>query len=197
MIPSRAEIISSTVGGLRLLFFKPDGLGRLTRDNGAPLRSFFTLILSLPALALSAETLRRNIAMEESGLHFFAIWLLCDAVIWLGFPVLMLGIAAQLPLRVRVPFFIQAFNWLLLPAQYLGVAVEWLSDSTLLPSDLTEALSFVAGVWVLAAEWWLARRILAVSAGQAALLILMHFMLAYALASLAIARTTLSLVAPG
>ncbi|HKY93882.1 MAG TPA: hypothetical protein VJL84_01200 [Kiloniellales bacterium] len=189
MIPSRAEIINSTVGGVRLLLFKPDGLQRLTRDGGAAWRSFFALILSLPALFFLLEGLRGTFALEEPGLHFYGLWLLTETVIWLAYPVLLLTMSRQLPLRMRVPFFIQALNWLLLPAQYLALAVGWLSKSTLLPHDLTEALNVVVGIWVLVAEWWLARRILAVGAGQAALLILLHFMLGYALTTWALGRT--------
>jgi hypothetical protein len=195
MIPSRAEIISSTVGGFRLLFFKPDGLGRLTRDGDAPWRSFFAIVLSLPALFLFLEGQRGYLPMEDAGLHFYALWLLCDLISWLAFPVLLLAIARQLPLRMRVPFFIQALNWLTLPAQYIVLAVGWLSTSQLLPHDLSEVLGIVSVIWMLVAEWWLARRILAVSAGQAALLTLLHFMLSFALQSWAVGRTVL-LMAP-
>jgi hypothetical protein len=191
MIPSRAEIIASTIGGFRLLFFKPDGLQRLSRDTGAPWRSFFAVVLSLPALFLLLEGLREIFALEEPGFHFYALWLLTEVIVWLAFPVLLLTLSRQLPLHMRVPLFIQALNWLLLPAQYLTLAMSWLVDSTVLPQDLSEALNVVAGVWVLVAEWWLARRILAVGAGQAALLVLLHFMLSYALSAFAIGRTLL------
>jgi len=197
MIPSRAEIVSSTIGGFRLLLFKPDGLQRLSRDAGAPWRSFFALVLSLPALALMLDGLRDIFDMEEPGLHFYALWLLTEVVIWLAFPVLLLSLSRQLPLRMRVPLFIQALNWLLFPAQYVGLALGFLSESRLLPHDLFEVLNVVAGIWVLVVEWWLARRVLAVSAGQATLLVLLHFMLSYALSAFAIGRTVLPLMTSG
>lgn len=193
MIPSRAEIISSTVGGFRLLLFKPDGLARLSRDGDAPLRSFFAWALCLPALFLFLEGLRGTLPMQEPDLPFYALWLLCDAVSWLAFPVLLLAMARQLPLRMRVPFFIQSMNWLTLPAQYIVLTASWLSQSLLLPHDFSEALGVASVVWVLVAEWWLARRILAVGVGQAVLLTLLHFMLSYALQTWAIGRTALPL----
>lgn len=191
MIPSRAEIVSSTIGGARLLFFKPDGLGRLSRDSDAPWRSFLVWFLLLPALFLGLEGLRDSAAMEEAGFHFYALWTLCSIVQWLAFPVLLLTVAGHLPLRMRVPLFVQALNWMAFPAQYILLVAGWLSDSRLLPHEIAGALGDIVLLWLLIAEWWLARRILAVSVAQAMLLVLMHFMLDYALTSLAFSRTLL------
>jgi hypothetical protein len=193
MIASRAEIISSTVGGARLLFFKPDGLQRLDRDAGAPWRSFFAWFLCLPALFLFLQGLHSAIPLEDNTLRFYALWLLTSAVDWLAFPVLLLAIARYLPLRMRAPYFIQAVNWMSVPAQYVFLLASWFADSALLPTEIALSLGDIVLIWFLVVEGWLARRILSLTVGQALLLVLLHFMLGYALREWAIGRTLLML----
>ena len=193
MIPSLAEIVSSVGGGARLLCFKADGLKPLRRDEAAPSRSFFAIVLTLPAFLFLLWGLRRHLAMEEEGLHFYALWLLTYVISWLAFPAILLAIGRQLPLRRSIPFFIQARNWMLVPGVYASLADVWLADSRLLPADLGGLLDLAVEIWILAAEWWLLRRILSVGAGQTVLLILIDFMLSYALTAWAIGRTMLPL----
>jgi hypothetical protein len=192
MIPSLAEIVSSIRGGAQLLCFRFEGLKPLKRDEDAPARSFFVMLLALPAF-LFLLWRRYDLGMEEKELHFYATWLLTYLVSWLAFPVVLFALAGQLPLRRALPFFIQARNWILVPGIYASLAAFWLADSRLLPGDLSELLGFLVEAWILAVEWWLVRRILAASAGQAVLLILIDFMLDYALFAWAIGRTALPL----
>jgi hypothetical protein len=192
MIPSLAEIVSSIAGGARLLCFKAEGLKPLKRDDGAPGRSFVVVLLALPAFLLLLWQ-RHHLVAEDAAPHFYATWLLTYLVSWLAFPVVLFAVAKQLPLRRGLPFFIQARNWMLVPGIYASLAAFWLAQSTLLPGDLSELLGFAVEAWILAAEWWLIRRILSASAGQAVLLVLIDFMLDYALAVWAISRTALPL----
>jgi hypothetical protein len=192
MIPSLAEIVSSIRGGAKLLCFKFEGLKPLKRDEDAPGRSFFVMLLALPAF-LFLLWRRQDLGMGEPGPHFYATWLLTYLVSWLAFPVVLFALSAQLPARRALPFFIQARNWMLLPGIYASLAAFWLADSRLLPADLSELLGFVVEAWILAVEWWLVRRILAASAGQATLLIMIDFMLDYALVAWAFSRTALPL----
>jgi hypothetical protein len=190
MIPPRAEIVSSIRGGARLLCFKLEGLKPLQRDEAAPGRSFIVVVLALPAF-LFLLWRRQDLATGDA--HFYAVWLLTYLISWLAFPVALFALAAQLPVRRALPFFIQVRNWMLVPAIYASLVAFWLADSRLLPADLSELLGFLVEAWILAVEWWLVRRILAASPGQAVLLILIDFMLDYMLFAWAIGRTALPL----
>lgn len=191
MIPSLAEIVSSIVGGARLLCFRPDGMKPMKRDEAAPLRSFFVMVLTLPGFLLLLT--QRGGPVADDDLHFYAVWLLAYVISWLAFPVVLFAMASQLPARRGLPFFIQARNWMLVTGAYVALATFTLADSALLPEDLSQFLVLAVEAWIYVAQWWLLRRIINASAGQAALLIMIDFMLDYALMAWAVSRTALPL----
>jgi len=193
-LPSSAEISRSLAGAARLLAFRPDGFGFLASDGGAVWRSFFAMVLAAPAFALQLASFSADLGVAEADLHFYAVWGLTYVCFWFAFPLLLFLLAERQGFAPRVPAYIQAGNWVSVPASYLKLA------STLLTANLGqfgELLDLLVIAWLLVNAWWILRRVLGVGGGQAAALVVLSELTTYAFFVFAVSRTALPALAAG
>ena len=193
-LPSRAETLRSLAGAWRLLTFRQEGFGFFAKDAGAVWRSFFAMILAAPAFALQLESFRGELGLEDPGLHFYAVWALTYVCFWFAVPLLLFLLGERQPYLPRLPAYIQASNWVSVPASYLKLASTLLTANLGQGGDVVDLL--VIG-WLLGNAWWIFRRVLAIGGAQAAALVVLSELVTYALFVFAVSRTALPALAAG
>ncbi len=185
-MPTLAEIKQSLAGAWRLLTFRADGLDYLARDGGAVWRSFFAMVLAAPAFVLQLESFRSDLGLEGPEPHFYAVWALTYLIFWVAFPVLLFILGERQPFAPRIPLYLQASNWVSVPASYVKLLSTLLSDDQ---GGVGDALDVLVIFWLLANAWWLTRRTLAVSGAQAAALVMLSELVTYGVFVFAVSRT--------
>ena len=191
MIPSRAEVMLSLFGALRLVTFRAQGFSLLPSDSGAAWRSFFALVLAAPAFLLELGSLRVDLELEPGGLHFYGVWMLTYLCLWFAFPLALLFVSEHQPFGRRVPDYIVASNWVSVPAAYVKLLGTLAGDAGALPADFVEGFALGVLLWLLANQFWLLRRRLEVPPGQAVALLLLAEGIAFAFFLWAVTRTAL------
>lgn len=193
-LPSQAEILRSLAGATRLIAFRAEGFGFLAGDAGAVWRSFFAMVLAAPAFALQLESFRAELGLEEPALHFYLVWALTYVCFWFAVPVLLFLLAERQAFGPRLPAYIHAANWVSVPAAYLKLGSTLLTGGL---GPLGETLDLLVIGWLLVNAWWLFRRVLQVTGGQAAALVLLGELTTYALFVFAVSRTALPALQAG
>lgn len=187
-MPTRAEIRQSLAGAWQILTFRQAGFSLMARDPGAVWRSFFAMVLSAPAFALQIENFRGDLGLEAPGLHFYGVWAMTYVIFWLAFPVLLLLLGERQSFAPRIPFYIQASNWVSVPMSYAKLLSSLISDE---PGGVGELLDLAVIFWLLGNNWWVVRHTLRVGGGQAAALVVLSEVVTYSVFLFAVSRTAL------
>lgn len=195
MIPSRIETRLALAGALRLITFRPEGFQYLAQDAAAAWRSFFAMVLAAPAFALSLDRLRADMLLEEPGLHFYAVWAAIYVILWFAFPLVLLKISEPQPFAARVPAYIAAANWVAVPAVYADLGVDLAARAELFPAGFLDMLEFGLLFWFLGVQWWLLRKVLGITGGQAVALVILSEGISFGCFLWGFSRTALPAVA--
>jgi hypothetical protein len=169
------EIGRGLSGSVRLLQKDHAGLAQFDVSLGGFWRSFAAIALAAPALVIFVARAR----LEEgaaSGVEMDASSLLLHETIpfalsWIAFPIAMIGFVRLMGLQRRYVPFVVAYNWTSV------VAVGILSVPSLLRvvglATPSLALLFAAGFGIIVAHyrWFMARAVLGISGGLAAVVV--------------------------
>ncbi len=183
MFPTGEEVRRGLAAVLPLFSFNDSGLGLLPNDRWTAWRSFLAGVLALPPFMVFVLVQQREGPVEPLGLHFFAVWILAYILLWTALPLLLLEFGRGKPFEARLPHFIAAYNWLLLPIAYLRFITMILPA----PLDVLFAMPFL--VYVLGLKWYLTRKSLGVSGSGAAAVVAVAFFLSLTIVDIAFDST--------
>lgn len=190
MFPTGEELRRGLAAVLPLFTFKDSGLALLQGDAWTAWRSFLAGTLAFPPFLLFVLVQEREGPVEPLGLHFFLVWILAYVLLWTVLPLILLEVGRNKTFAPRLPHFIAAFNWLLVPIAYLRVFVM------MLPEPLSALLMPVVMFYVLGLKWFLARKSLGISAWGAVAIVALGFFLSINIVNLAFSLTELDIKLP-
>jgi len=157
LFPTGEELRRGLAAVVPLFTFDASGLALLAKDRSAALASFKVASLALPAYLFLLPGLVAERNVEPIGPHFLLVWLLAYVLMWTVLPLLLLEFARGKDIAARVPHFISALNWLSLPVIYAKFI------TAILPFGLREPLEAAVAFYVMALQWFLARKALGLS----------------------------------
>ena len=114
---------------------------------------------------------------DQSIWRIAAIETIAYVVGWVAFPLVMAHLVRVLDRGERYFGYFAAYNWCNAPQLVLMVAVSAVRASGLFPGLAIDLLEIVALLYALGVLWFLARAVLDVSHGTAALIVVIDFLL--------------------
>lgn len=174
MISAR-EISSSIYGAWRLVRMDSGAMQYFDTSIEGFWRSFFAAVIVAPA-QIALAILRPEEAVQVDGLRYTIVVAIAYVVEWTAWPLVMFHIAKPLQREAAYPGYIVAYNW----SQVIGAGfllALMLIGRLLLPSDDLGGLIFVGIMMLLAYQWIVARIALNISAGFAAILVIVNIAL--------------------
>lgn len=185
MIPDAGHVIAALVGAFRLLRFDASGFGYFDRTIDGFWRSFFCAALILPAYALLVAL---NMDDAEFAKPFYRIVLIkgvAYVIGWVAFPLAMVFLADVFGRAEKYVGYIVAYNWSSAPQVALMLLAALIGTSDLLPSAMQTGLHLGAMLYLLAVQWFVARRALDLGPGAALLIVALDFFLSFFIAGVA------------
>jgi len=177
MIPPLTEIVTSLIGAFRLARFDADGLAYFNNSLAGFGRSFFAAAIIAPFFVV---LLIARVVSEEAELpvaRYLALEAIAYVISWVAFPLVMVYLARIVGFQSRYLCYITAYNWcgVIQNAVYLPIAI--FAYFGVIGTDLANTLALLALIWILAFTWFLARNALDLSAGTAAGIVGLDFLL--------------------
>jgi len=165
-------------GALRLAAGGRDGLAAFEATPRGFWHSFTAALLGAPLLAvLKLAAMPGIVDRAASPARVVAAEAIGYVVGWVLFPLVMLRLADAIDRGGQVLLFLVAWNWANLVQATVQVPVALLVMTGLLPDLLADLVALAVIGWALWYEWFVARHGLAVTAGQAALIVLLDLLL--------------------
>lgn len=171
-MPDREEIIRSLTGAWRLFLDRPDAMRYFDVSVDGFWRSFYVILLILPAYAIIAlaertRILTDSIADDFSGGAFVVNKVVTLTFDWITLPIVLAFLAAPLGVSRTYTSFVVARNWGAVLAITPFGLVELLYLIGILSSDIANILSLIILVVVIRFNYLIARRGLGAEAGLA------------------------------
>jgi len=179
------EAVSALYGAFRLARLDPSGLDFFDNSVRGFWNSFFAAVLVLPFyLVLTAM---RHSVLETAvpfG-RFFAIEMIAYVIAWVAFPLVMASLTRTLEREDRYIRYIVAYNWAAVWQNALYMPVAMLSVGGVLAPAGANALGFLALALIVIYVWFVTRTALKVTAGMAAGIVGIDFLLSILINSVA------------
>ncbi len=190
MFPTGEELRRGLAAVLPLFSFKDSGLGLIGRDRWTAWRSFLAGVVAFPPFVVFILVQQREEAVEPLGFHFFAVWLLSYILLWVALPLILLEVGRNKTFAPRLPHFIAAYNWLLLPIAYMRFIIA------IMPEPLNGLLMPFFIFYVFGMKWYLARKCLEISGWGATAIVAVGFFLSLNIVNLAFGLTEMEIRMP-
>lgn len=185
MVPDAGHLAAALVGAFRLLRFDRTGFQFFDPSIEGFRRSFFAAVVILP-LYVPLIVLRMDDAeLANPVLRILAIEVIAYVTGWVAFPLVMAYLAQAFDRWAQYPGYIVAYNWGAVPQVLLMAAVALARAAGLFPEALQTGLHFGVMLYLLAVQWFVARRALDVRPGAALSAVAIDFMLSLLIASIA------------
>ncbi len=187
MAPSAAQARQYLWGAWRLFRFDAGGAALLDRTPEGFWQSFwcaaliappYVLLLVLRGDAEAEMQARAGMAAANQPLwRIAAVETIAYVIGWVAFPLVMAYLVPLIDRAGRYYGYFAAYNWCAAPQVALMVAVAALRTTGLFPGALIGAIEIAALVYALGVLWFLARNLLDVNHGTAALIVVIDFLL--------------------
>jgi hypothetical protein len=177
MILTADEVVRSLKGSLRLLQRQPDGIRAFDTSFEGFWRSFAAILLTAPAfiVLLAEQRLNAGLLVPGSGLLDDGALAAREAFVfvapWIAFPLVMIGFARLMGLERRYVGYMVAYNWSGVIAAGVLAGPALLHVLGLATPGLATFYTLTFGIILLQYRWFLARAVLGVGGGLAALLV--------------------------
>ena len=186
MIPSAAQAKEYLHGAWLLFRFDRRGVERLDRSVEGFWQSFWCAALIAPLYVLllvmrsSGAELAQGVGeavADQPIWRIASVETIAYVVGWVAFPLVMAHLVRMLDRGEKYFAYFIAYNWCNAPQLVLMVAVSAVRASGLFPGMAVDAIEIAALLYALAVLWFLARAVLDVSHGTAALIVVIDFLL--------------------
>ena len=176
-MPSARDILTALYGTYRLARLDASGMDYFDATPDGFWRSFFAAVLVAPFYFLLLSLRFSGMAETLPFSRFMAIESIAYVIAWVAFPLLMASLIKNMDREAHYIRFIVAYNWaaVLQNALYLPIAI--LATSGLLANDPANALGLMALSLILFYTWFITRTALDISAGMAAGIVGLDFLL--------------------
>lgn len=184
MIPA-LELVRALYGATRLARFDVGGTAYFNNTAVGFWRSFCAALIVGPFYAAFLGVLYAAAETPPPLARFAAVHLIAYVIAWVIYPVVMGGLTKMLDRENRYVAYIVAYNWTTGLQNMVLLASAFLAVSGVLPGDMGRVLNLVVLGYVLAFAWFIARRVLEISAAAAGGLVILDFFLGQFLRSIA------------
>lgn len=172
---SLRDLIAAKIGVGLLIRLDERGFDYFDASPAGFWRSFWAAVLLFPFWAFLMFS--QPIGLSDHPLRFVTAQILGYGIGWLAYAYLALGVVGFLGHAGRYLRYIVAYNWFQLVQGLLWVPAVLLGRSGLLPPGAAAWLWLVCYGVLMFYGWFIARRGLGFSAGNAALLVMIDFFL--------------------
>jgi hypothetical protein len=172
------EVQLAVGGALRLACGDRRGLGFFDASIEGFWRSFRAAAICYPMFLFLLGSRVSAAQWEAAGWPtVILVETIAYVISWVAFPLLMLHIAHFLGRDNRFLAFIVAYNWSQIPQTVLVTLIGIDAATGLLPPSAVQFAQAMAMLAILVYEWYIARVALAISGGQAVLVVVFDLVL--------------------
>ena len=169
------EVSLALLGAWRLARLDRTGLAYFDRSLDGFWRSYLAAALSYPPfLLLLALTLPDEQWASSGAARVVMVETISYAIVWIGYPLLLLPLTRFLGRPHRFFDFFVAYNWAQVLESAVLLAANGLAASGILPRAAAGVLVLAAEIAILLYEWFIARVALDVARGPATLVVLVN-----------------------
>lgn len=180
---SLAEIVSGLYGAWRLLCLDDRGLGYFNNTLEGFWRSFYAAVLVAPLMAVYLAVRYGGMDSGISIFRFAAIETVQYVMLWVAFPLAMVGIARAIDRSRNYVVYIVAYNWATVWQNLVFLPGIVLISTGVIGGPAGQFLSYALVAAVLAYVWVVTRFALGVGGGMAAMLVLVDLALSFVINS--------------
>ncbi len=184
MIPNAGQITAALAGAFRFLRFDASGFKFFDNTMDGLWRSFFCAILILPAYVLLVALRLDDGELANPFLRIAAVEGIGYVVGWTAFPLVMAYLANSLDRAAQYPGYIAAYNWFAAPQVLLTLAAVLLREAGFLPGALLTGLQLGVMLYLMAVQWFIARRALDLHPGTAVGVVVVDILISLLLAAI-------------
>ncbi len=185
MIPDAGHVAAALAGAFRLLRFDWSGFRYFDTSIEGFWRSFFAAALILP-LYIPLIVLRMDDAeLANPTLRILAVEAIAYVIGWVAFPLVMAYLAQAFDRGAQYPGYIVAYNWGAAPQVVLMFLVALLRAGGLFSGALLAGLHLGVMLYLMAVQWFVARRALDLHPGAALGVVVVDFLLSILIATVA------------
>ncbi|MGQ0675261.1 MAG: hypothetical protein ACT4N4_04135 [Rhodospirillales bacterium] len=177
MIPDAGHVAAALAGAFRLLRFDWSGFQFFDRTMDGLWRSFFCAVLILPLYVLLIALRLDETELANPALRILLVEAIAYVIGWTAFPLIMAFLANVLDRAEHYPGYIVAYNWSAAPQVVLTLAVALPRAAGLLPGALETGLGLGLMLYLLAVQWFIARRALDLHPGAALGVVVVDFLI--------------------
>lgn len=160
MIPDAGHVSAALAGAFRLLRFDAGGFGFFDDTIEGFWRSFFAAVVILPGYILLVALRLEDAELANPLFRIAAVEGIGYVIGWVAFPLVMAHLTAAFGAAGRYPGYIVAYNWFAAPQVAVLLSVALLRESGLFPPAMETGLSLGAVAYLMAVQWFIARRAL-------------------------------------
>ncbi len=176
MIPI-LEVANGLYGAWRLAWLDASGMQYFNRTVEGFWRSFFAAVLIAPPLAVLLGLRFAGGGIEAPFWRFASIELISYVVMWVAFPVIMLGVTRAMDRTANYIPYIVAYNWATVWQNVLFLPFAIMVELGLFGGALRSGLLVALMIIVLAYIFVVTRTALQVGAGAAAILVVIDLVI--------------------
>ena len=160
MIPDAGQISAALAGAFRLLRFDASGFRFFDVSMDGFWRSFFAAVVILPGYILLVALRLEDAELANPLFRIAAVEFIGYVIGWAAFPLVMAHLSNAFGGAERYPGYIVAYNWFSAPQVTVLLAVAVLREAQLFPEAMATGLSLGAVLYLMAVQWFVARRAL-------------------------------------
>ena len=187
MIPDAGHVIAALTGAFRLLRFDASGFSFFERTIGGFWRSFFCAAIILPPYVLLITLRMDDAEIGNSFLRIVLVEGIAYAIGWTAFPLALAYLSDVLDRAAQYPGYIVAYNWGSAPQVVLMLIVALLRAADVLPQAAQTGMHLGMMLYLMAVQWFVARRALDIGPAPAFLIVVLDFFLSFLIAMIAAA----------
>jgi hypothetical protein len=187
VIPDAGHVTAALAGAFRLLRFDASGFRFFDPSIDGFWRSFFCAVLILPLYLLLIALRMDDDELANPVLRIAAVEAIAYVIGWTAFPLLIAFLTEVWDRAERYTGYIVAYNWGAAPQVVLMLAVSLVRALGLFPTELLAGLQLGTMVYLMAVQWFVARRALDVGPGAALGVVAADFLLSFLIATVAAA----------
>lgn len=176
-------MVSGLYGAWRLLWLDAGGLRYFNNSLEGFWRSFYAAVLVAPLMAIFLAVRYGGMETEISVLRFAAIETVQYVMLWVAFPLAMVGIARAIDRSRNYLVYIIAYNWATVWQNVVFLPGIVLISMGVVGGPAGQFLSYALVAAVLAYVWVVTRLALGVGGGMATMLVLVDLALSFVINS--------------
>ncbi len=174
---SAREAATSLYGAYRLARFDARGMTYFETSLAGFWRSFYAAVIVAPVFAVLLLMRYAAGGAAVDGVRFAAVEAIAYVIAWVAFPLVMVSLARVLDREERYLGYIIAYNWAAVLRNAFYMPVVMLGVTGTVPAETARTLGLIALSVVLVYTWFITWTALNVSAGTAAALVALDFVL--------------------